>query len=107
MATEHARKQGYVWQSPKCKECHPDGLIISRQRHEPYFPVVSGRHARYSCEQCHLDPETYFDYSCIECHTGEHTCARMDRVHSGEVRNYRCANDQCYRCHPRGRAEGD
>ena len=104
MEQEHARKREFEWDSPRCKECHPDGKVMTAQRHGAAFPL-RGDHRRLTCQQCHPNPETYFDYICIECHTGEHTCNRMDREHRELGNRYYCTNAYCLRCHEDGRAD--
>jgi len=101
MDDEHALKPEYGYSSPECLRCHPDGQVMTVTRHSPFFPVRTGRHARYTCAQCHRDPDTYMTFHCIECHTGEHSCARMDAQHRRNSR-YACENTRCYDCHPRG-----
>ncbi len=105
---EHSRVTGYRYDSDDCLECHPDGeVVITMNEHNGYFPITSGDHSRYSCNECHLDNTDYTSFICIECHTGQHLCAKMDPEHQGEVRNYECKNSKCYSCHPNGREEDD
>jgi len=104
MEEEHRRKRDFEWDTPRCKECHPDGLIMTTERHFSAFPI-RGRHRRHTCQDCHPNPETYFDYVCVECHTGEHNCARMDREHRELGNRYYCTSAYCLRCHEDGRAD--
>ncbi len=108
MDSDHSSVTGYRYDSDDCLECHPDGeVVITMSEHNGYFPITSGDHGRYTCDECHLDNSNYASFVCIECHTGEHTCAKMDPEHKGEVRNYECNNDKCYSCHPDGKEEGE
>jgi hypothetical protein len=70
-----------------------------------FFPVYSGSHrnAWQSCTDCHANTSNYAVFSCIDCH--EHSKARMDDTHLGEVSGYQYNSISCLDCHPTGRAE--
>ena len=67
------------------------------------FPLTTGKHRELTCTDCHLPDQLWRDFSCIDCH--EHSRARMDDKHLGEVATYEYATSHCYRCHPTGAVE--
>lgn len=95
----HADVAGYTFVSTECVRCHPTGESLTRAEHDPFFPILNGKHSNIPCSQCHLASGTYQTFECIECHT--HECSRSDSEHR-EVRDYSCVSTECYRCHPRG-----
>ncbi|OGQ91218.1 MAG: hypothetical protein A2289_18235 [Deltaproteobacteria bacterium RIFOXYA12_FULL_58_15] len=98
----HVGLADYVYGPTTCYACHPTGEGMSRAQHDPYFPIVSGRHGGLSCTTCH--PSGYGTFSCIDCH--EHLCTSMNPKHN-EVGNYSCTSSRCVNCHPRGVAGDD
>lgn len=103
MDAEHAAVYSYMYESMSCLSCHPDGIAISRQEHT-YFPITSGAHKIYDCQDCHQDAQTYKTNTCIGCHDGEHTCSKMNKEHD-EVGKYKCEDSACLSCHPKGVAD--
>lgn len=100
--TQHSAVWGYVYASNNCYGCHPYGDAITEGEHSTlYFPITSGAHSNYKCQDCHKDASTYKVFTCTGCHTGEHLCSNMDPKHSG-VKNYQCLDSACYSCHPNG-----
>jgi hypothetical protein len=75
------------------------------EQHDQVFPINSGAHAgRWtSCADCHTVPDDFSSFSCLTCH--EHSQARMDDKHLGEVSGYVYESSACLSCHPRGRGE--
>lgn len=104
MESTHTGVSGYTHTSSACVSCHPDGKAVSRQEHNVYFPITSGDHKIYDCEDCHKGQQTYETFTCIGCHEGEHTCAKMNPDHD-EVRNYQCVDSACLSCHPKGSSD--
>jgi Zn finger protein HypA/HybF involved in hydrogenase expression len=98
----HADVPGYSFVSTECYRCHPTGESISREAHDPFFPILTGRHGGMACSECHTTPGTFQRYECNLCHT--HECGESDREHR-EVSGYSCVSTECYRCHPRGTEE--
>lgn len=106
MDPSHAGLPGYAYTSDACYQCHPTGEAGEFADHDPlYFPIYSGVHAgRWSsCTICHTTPGDRSLFSCVECH--EHSQARMDDKHLGEVTGYTFTPTSCYDCHPTGRKE--
>lgn len=87
-----------------CVQCHTT-LKWSQVTFRHKFPISSGEHRGLSCKDCHENQVNFRDFTCISCH--EHSQARMDREHFGEVRGYRYDSQACYRCHPTGSEGGE
>jgi hypothetical protein len=84
-----------------CETCHyPAHTSWSQAVFQHDFPIKSGRHANFSCSDCHLT-NNYREFSCIDCHA--HQKADMDNAHS-DVSGYSYNSQACYACHPRGTA---
>lgn len=101
MDPAHAGVAGYQFDSAACLSCHPRAEVMTPVRHQPFFPIASGRHA-LACGECHTTAGDFRRFECILCHT--HTCAETDPRHR-EVGDYSCVSSECYRCHPTGRGE--
>ncbi len=84
-----------------CEDCHlPTHTSWSQAVFQHEFPITSGKHAGFSCTDCHLT-SNYRQFSCTDCHT--HDKATTDS-HHGDVGGYVYNSDNCYACHPRGTA---
>lgn len=86
--------------SQRCESCHTELTWASVRPtwHDRVFPISSGNHARFGCNDCHFNqalPPTNF--TCIGCHDQRSTSGEHDDV-SGFV----WENFACYACHPRG-----
>ncbi|MFZ4400018.1 MAG: hypothetical protein ACOYO1_08300 [Bacteroidales bacterium] len=89
--------------STNCNSCHtttPGWRPVSFQ-HEKYFPISSGKHSGFACNQCHTNPANC-TFSCINCH--EHNQSSMNNKHNGES-GYSWVSSACYNCHPRGNSD--
>ena len=89
--------------STNCITCHttnPGWNPVSFQ-HESYFPISSGKHSGFACNQCHTNPANC-TFSCIDCH--DHNQSSMDSKHHGES-GYSWVSSACYNCHPKGKAD--
>ena len=95
----HSGISGYAYENAKCYECHPTGERMTREQHDPIFPLTSGNHKKVDCAACHVSG--FSSFSCTDCH--EHSCSRMDSKHQGEVSGYSCSSPRCYDCHPKGK----
>jgi hypothetical protein len=73
--------------------------VMTRTAHDPFFPILTGKHGGLACASCHVTAGTFQVFECNQCH--EHLCSAMDPKHR-EVRGYTCVSAECYRCHPRG-----
>jgi hypothetical protein len=91
-----------------CQSCHTTNAWrpASFNHDGSFFPIYSGRHrgAWSSCSDCHTNPGNYRAFECINCHA--HQRSETDGHHR-EVNGYSYSSPACYRCHPRGVAEGD
>lgn len=108
MNAKHTGIQGYAFQSSECFLCHPTGEKGEFRDHDNlYFPIFSGKHAGEwnECAICHNNPNDRKIFTCLDCH--EHSQARMDDKHLGEVNDYVYDSRACYDCHPHGRSEDD
>ena len=84
-----------------CADCHlPTHTSWSQAVFQHDFPIKSGKHAGFSCTDCHLT-SNYRQFSCTDCHT--HDKAATDS-HHGDVAGYVYNSTNCYACHPRGTA---
>ncbi len=88
--------------STNCIQCHTTnpGWAPSTFNHNSYFPISSGTHSGFACNQCHTNPADC-SFSCIACHT--HNQAQMNSSHSS-VSGYSWTSSACYSCHPTGHA---
>ena len=90
-----------------CQSCHETTgwTPADFESHHTMFPITSGKHAALTCAQCHPAQKPWKQFSCTDCM--EHSKARMDDKHLGEVGGYSYSSSACYDCHPKGVAEGD
>lgn len=92
--------------STDCKTCHTiQGWTPATFDHDKlYFPIYSGKHKGEwsNCNECHSNSNNYADFSCTICH--EHSKSRMDSKHD-DVHDYVYNSQNCYSCHPKGRAD--
>jgi hypothetical protein len=103
MDPPHVGLPGYQYSSSACLECHPQGTVMTRAQHEPFFPITTENH-NLACGECHNTPRDFKKFECILCHS--HLCPQMNPRHT-EVGGYSCVSAECYRCHPTGRSEGE
>jgi len=94
-----------------CEDCHnstSDWGDAEFDHDQLYFPIYSGRHEGEwtTCTaECHVVPDNYANFSCGLngiCH--EHDESRMINQHD-EVSGFTYNAQECYSCHPDGRAE--
>ncbi|RJO74254.1 MAG: hypothetical protein C4523_00985 [Myxococcales bacterium] len=97
---QHNEVAGYVYESPQCLACHPDGRTLDRLDHEDNFPIgPETAHAETPCTGCH--PNGQITFTCTACH--DHEQAVMAVKHP-DVPDYGWETTQCRTCHPRGEA---
>lgn len=82
-----------------CQSCHTPHTW-RRARFDHRFPITSGRHSGFACQDCHLVPRNFSSFSCTHCH--EHRQSKMDDEHD-DVNGYVWQSLSCYQCHPDGR----
>lgn len=85
-----------------CQICHSTSGWQGATFNHVWFPITSGHHAGFACNQCHLVPTNFASFSCIDCHT--HNQTDTDSHHQG-VNGYVYASPACYACHPQGRTK--
>ncbi len=90
-----------------CSTCHTTTAWSPAdfESHHTMFPITSGKHANLACTQCHPAQKPWKQFSCTGCM--DHSKARMDAKHLGEVSGYSWTSAACYSCHPKGVAEDD
>ncbi len=82
-----------------CQACHN----TNRWRGAGFshdFPINSGAHKNFSCNDCHTTTGNYDAFSCIHCH--EHRQSKMADEHD-DVNGYVWNSNACLSCHPDGR----
>ncbi|MDQ8154645.1 MAG: cytochrome c3 family protein [Gemmatimonadota bacterium] len=84
-----------------CGSCHGTRRWTGARFEHRVFPLDHGEGGRIACKTCHENPSNYKQYTCYNCH--EHSRARVEREHRGEVRAQNL--DDCVRCHRGGRKE--
>lgn len=101
---------GHTTFATTCQDCHlSSGWVPASGGNHPQNRFsITGRH-NYACNECHnpsLGPNGAGNADCVGCHEGEHTLARMDNEHAGEVRNYPTGANRapnfCLQCHADG-----
>jgi len=86
-----------------CADCHTTtAWTPATFDHTSFFPIKSGDHSKIACATCH-NTSSYSNFTCLtsSCHTKSST----DRKHVGKVQGYSYVSSECYRCHPRGKAD--
>ena len=68
MDSEHQGVGGYLYNSPACLECHPQGDAEGAFNHNISFPLTGG-HENADCASCHANGYTNTPNTCISCHT--------------------------------------
>lgn len=68
MNEKHSGIQGYIYNSPSCFACHPDGSANGAFNHGTTGFPLTGAHVDISCINCH--PSGYIGTSsvCFDCH---------------------------------------
>jgi hypothetical protein len=101
---------GHTGFATTCQDCHTTSgwRPASGGNHPQNRFSITGRH-NYPCNDCHnasLGPNGAGNTDCVGCHDGEHTLARMDAEHRGEVGNYPTGANRapnfCLQCHADG-----
>ena len=83
-----------------CEMCHYKSHISwSQAVFSHSFPIKSGKHQGFSCDDCHKSPNIYV-FTCLDCHAHDKTL--MDTRHQN-VGGYAYSSAACYSCHPNGK----
>lgn len=86
---------------PDCAACHSDQSWAPARYDGPHgFPVNHGESGPSACRVCH--PDRLHMYDCYGCH--EHNPVQIQNEHREEGITQL---DDCVRCHPSGREEGE
>lgn len=94
-----------------CEDCHSTSgwVPASGGDHPQERFSITGTHD-FACGDCHdaaLGANGAANADCVGCHLGEHSLARMDSEHRGEVDDYPFGENRapnfCLQCHPDGR----
>lgn len=115
----HAGVSGYpAGDAPPnfCLTCHPRGQADARPHPESVFPIASGHHEEFACNDCHdqgISPiNSRENTDCIGCHTGEHADEQNNDDHQEGSTGTRFrallatgSPHFCLECHPHGQAE--
>ena len=80
-----------------CQTCHNTSSWSRASFSHPDFPINSGPHSGFDCNDCHTVPGVYTSFSCTVCHSAGSTNNEHDRV-----RGYVYNSNACYQCHPNG-----
>ena len=85
--------------SRRCDLCHDvyTWKPAAATWHDGVFPINSGHHAGFQCNDCHFQNRAPASFTCIRCHTYAATAGRHD-----DVRGFVFENFACFACHPRG-----
>lgn len=81
-----------------CQDCHTTSMWNGATFLHPWFPIDSGDHRNFGCNDCHLGGNTQ-SFSCTHCH--DHRQSEMDDEHEG-IAGYVWQSSACYQCHPDG-----
>jgi hypothetical protein len=104
MAVVHSGISEYLYETPSCLACHPNGEPIGAIDHDPFFPVAPPSvHEEISCRECHVAPEDRSVLGCTSCH--EHSAQPMNDIHVG-MPDYTWDSPACVTCHPRANNPG-
>lgn len=68
MNQDHQGVQGYVYSSPECYSCHPDGSKVGAFNHSTSPFPLTGSHVTLNCSQCHNSGYANTPNQCISCH---------------------------------------
>lgn len=104
ITTAHSNVGGYQADSSLCIRCHADSQVDPTAQHLP-FRILSGKHARRSCLQCHparrADKPFAEDFVPFDCYAGCHSKADAVDTHRGmsgfDANNPQsCVQSQCH-----------
>jgi len=82
-----------------CVLCHNTSSWRDTYFNHFFFPITSGAHMDFACNQCHTRSQVFRQFSCTGCH--DHAERPMARAHAN-VRGYAYTSDGCFECHPNG-----
>lgn len=65
---QHTGITGYIYNSPSCFACHPDGSATGAFNHNNTSFPLTGAHTGASCIDCHPNGYTGTSSVCFDCH---------------------------------------
>ncbi len=68
MNDKHNDVQGYIYNSPSCLSCHPDGSANGAFNHGSTAFPLTGSHAGAACIDCHTAGYSGTTTVCFDCH---------------------------------------
>lgn len=86
-----------VGKPTNCALCHNTTSWRDTYFNHFFFPITSGAHAGFVCNQCHTRAQVFRVFSCTSCH--DHAERPMARAHA-RVRGYAYTSEGCFECHP-------
>jgi len=107
----HVSVTSYLYASPSCYNCHPDGSVPLPAGHDTlYFPVTGTKHAGVACSQCHGATKTPTDVTCVPCHQQSATATTHTAIpaqtqgscNAVTYTNYQRTTAKCLDCHADG-----
>jgi hypothetical protein len=75
MDEEHEGVTGYVYSSPACLSCHPDGRKDNAFNHSLSDFPLTGAHTTVDCIQCHSGGYSGTSTVCYDCHQSNYNNA--------------------------------
>ncbi len=92
MDDEHKEVRGYVYESPACYSCHPNGDSEGSQGHTLLFPLT-GSHSNLPCADCHAIDYASASSECFSCHSDSYNTSVNPNHQSSGI------SQQCETCH--------
>ncbi len=71
MDDEHQGIGGYLYSSPACLECHPNGSEEGSFNHNSSSFPLTGAHITTECSDCHSNGYSNTPSECFDCHAPE------------------------------------
>ncbi|MCF8306926.1 MAG: hypothetical protein K9G57_14850 [Ignavibacteriales bacterium] len=68
MDQKHRSITGYIYSSPECFACHPDGSDQGAFDHQTSAFPLTGAHSPLDCSQCHTNGYSALPTECLSCH---------------------------------------
>ncbi len=75
MDDDHQGVQGYIYNSPDCLSCHPQGKKDGAFNHATSSFPLTGLHITASCTDCHQNGYSGTTSVCSDCHITEYNSA--------------------------------
>ena len=93
MDNDHQGVQGYIYNSPDCLSCHPQGKKEGAFNHATSSFPLTGNHLTASCADCHQNGYAGTTSVCSDCHlTSYNTSVNPNHSAAG-------LSTECSACH--------